>query len=79
MPLLFSNKLMQLAGIKRTISVGGDGIVDVGTKYDVYLIAKDLTAGPYTTSPLSQLNLSSCVPVTTQIIPLIHSEMLKLS
>ena len=35
-------------------------------------------AGPYT-SPLSQLNLSSCVPATTQLIPLIHSEMLKLS
>ena len=31
------------------------------------------------TSPLSQLNLSSCVPVTTQLIPLIHSEMLNLS
>ena len=37
-----------------------------------------LEAGP-DTSPLSQLNLSSCVPVTTQLIPLIHSEMLKLS
>ena len=35
-------------------------------------------AGP-DTSPLSQLNLSSCVPVTTQLIPPIHSEMLKLS
>jgi len=35
-------------------------------------------AEPYT-SPLSQLNLSSCVPVSTQLIPLIHSEMLKLS
>ena len=38
----------------------------------------DWVAGPYT-SPLSQLNLSSCVPVTTQLISLIHSEMLKLS
>ena len=37
-----------------------------------------LAAGP-DTSPLSQLNLSSCVPVTTQLISLIHSEMLKLS
>jgi len=37
-----------------------------------------LRAGP-DTSPLSQLNLSSCVPVTTQLISLIHSEMLKLS
>ena len=35
-------------------------------------------AGP-DTSPLSQLNLSSGVPVTTQLISLIHSEMLKLS
>ena len=31
------------------------------------------------TRPLSQLNLSKCVPESTQIIPLIHSEMLKLS
>ena len=31
------------------------------------------------TSPFSKLNLSSRVPVTTQLIPLIHSEMLKLS
>ena len=38
----------------------------------------ELEAGPYT-SPLSQLNLSSCVPVTTQLIPLIHSETLKIS
>ena len=40
-------------------------------------IQKVLEAGP-DTSPLSQLNLSSCVPVTTQLISLIHSEMLKL-
>ena len=38
----------------------------------------NMVAGPYT-SPLSQLNLSSCVPVTTQLIPSIPSEMLKLS
>jgi len=37
-----------------------------------------LQAGP-DTSPLSQLNSSSCVPITTQLIPLIQSEMLKLS
>ena len=35
-------------------------------------------AGP-DTSPLSQLNLCIRVPVTTQLISLIHSEMLKLS
>jgi hypothetical protein len=35
-------------------------------------------AEPYT-SPLSQLNLSSCASVTTQRIPLIHSGVLKLS
>ena len=35
-------------------------------------------AGP-DTSTLSQLNLSDCVSVTTQLIPLIHSEVLKLS
>ena len=38
----------------------------------------DNVAGP-DTCPLSQLNLSSCVPVTNQLIPLIHSDMLKLS
>ena len=37
-----------------------------------------MQARPYTT-PLTQLNLSSCVPVTTQLIPLIHSEMLNSS
>ena len=41
-------------------------------------VLKRLEAGPYT-SPLSQLNLSSCVSVTTQLIPLIHSGVLKLS
>ena len=48
------------------------------TKAVFYEFDEDGEAGPYT-SPLSQLNLSSCVPVTTQIIPLIHSEMLKLT
>ena len=36
----------------------------------------EVVAGPHT-SPLSQLNLSDCVSVTTQLIPLIHSEVLK--
>jgi len=39
---------------------------------------EQLQAGP-STGPLSQLNLSIFVPVTTQPIPLIYSEMLKLS
>ena len=43
-----------------------------------YLKDVDPAAGP-DTSPLSQLSFSRCVPVTTQLIPLIHSEMLKLS
>jgi len=37
-----------------------------------------LEARPYTT-PLSHLTFSSCAPVTTQLIPLKHSEMPKLS
>ena len=35
-------------------------------------------SGPYT-SPISQLNISNCVPVRPQLIPLTHSQMLKLS
>jgi len=50
---------------------GGDGTKKTSISFN-------LGAGP-DTSPLSQLNLSSCVPVTTQLIPLIHSDMLKLS
>ena len=50
---------------------------DVGRAYLLGMLSES-KAGP-DTSPLSQLNLSSCVPVTTQLISLIHSEMLKLS
>ena len=39
---------------------------------------EELLAGPDTDS-LSQLNFSSCVSVTTQLIPLIHFGVLKLS
>ena len=46
--------------------------------YPDYELQVSVKAGP-DTIPLSQLNLSSCVPITTQIVPLIHSEMLKLS
>jgi len=51
--------------------------VSAGRFFDNYqrFIAQ---AGPYT-SPLSQLNSSSRVLVATQLIPLIPSEMLKLS
>ena len=49
------------------------GKVECGWTWDALV-----SAGP-DTSPLSQLNLGSCVPVTTQLIPLIHSDMLKLS
>ena len=38
----------------------------------------DTTAGP-DTSPLYQLNLSSYVPVPTELIPLVHIDILKLS
>ena len=47
-------------------------------RYSKVLGASRLAARPYT-SPLSQLNLSSRVPVTTRLNPLIHSEMIKLS
>ena len=57
-----------------------DGATQAGADSDprvLSLLGSGHEAGP-NTCPLCQLNLSSCAPVTSQLIPLIHSEMLKL-
>ena len=59
--------------------LGSDTILATGLNTAVLNTRDPACAAGPDTSPLSQLNLSSCVPVTTQLISLIHSEMLKLS